>query len=956
MDAARLKQVEDLLLAALECAPHERSGFLQQACAGDESLEREVRSLLASHDAAGFFETPALDMIARRLAREPEPDRRLTGLVVSHYRILDKLGSGGMGEVYRARDTKLGRDVAIKVLPPIFTTNPERLARFEREARVLASLNHVNIGAIYGVEDSEGVQALVLELVEGPTLAERLTSGPLPIKEALVIAWHVTEALEAAHERGIIHRDLKPPNIKFTREGVVKVLDFGLAKTVVGDTPGPDLTQAPAVTVLATREGTLLGTAAYMSPEQARGQAVDKQTDIWAFGCVLYELLTGRAAFARGTITDTLAAIVERDPAWDALPSSTPHVVVRLVRRCLEKDPRRRLHDISDARIEIEEALQAPEQQTATKTSHVAPVRLPRRALVATAIVAVAVGVVATGLYVRRAADVVPSTRLSISAPGVITPQLSAAISPNGRRVAFVSTDLSGRSMLWIRELDSLEPRALAGTEDAAHPFWSPDGVSLGFLAGGKLKRVDAGGGRVLTLADVGGFRSGGSWSRNGTILFTPRLGELATVPAAGGPVSTVLTRGEAIWPFFLPDGRHFLFVDRSGPEATRGVHVGSLDAKEATHLLASDFKAAYSDPGYLLFVRGESILAQPFDTQHLRLTGEPAVVADRIWVARSAAQASFSVSQTGVLAYVNAALWNLQLSWIDRAGTSLGTVGPPDRYFDEVPQISPDGSRVAIARGPFESEDVWVLNIAAGTEARLTFDPGGDSEPIWSSDARTILFQSHRAAKGLGLYLKDAGGAGSEDAVDVIARESHLWDWSRDGRFIVYSAIGVQHAADLWVLPRMGDRKPFPFAESPFHKTQAQISPNGRWLAYTSYESGKDEVYVQSFPAPGSRRQVSLAGGVQPRWRRDGAELFYLGSDQTLMAVPVTATEGAFEVGRPRPLFRTRIIPQGSQSLWFDTMYDVTPDGQRFLVLGPPDETVPPITVVLNWLGALKK
>jgi Tol biopolymer transport system component len=861
-----------------------------------------------------------------------------------------------MGEVYRARDTKLGRDVALKILPESFTHDPERIARFTREAQVLASLNHPHIGAIYGLDEANGTQFLVLELVDGETLANHIVKGPLPVDEALAIATQIAAALEAAHEKGIIHRDLKPANIGLTKEGQVKVLDFGLAKaTEVPSSGAVDLTNSPTLTspVTMTGVGVILGTAAYMSPEQARGQPVDKRTDIWAFGCVLYELLTGRTAFARGTITDTLAAIVERDPGWEALPASTPHVIVRLVRRCLEKDPRRRLHDISDARIEMEEALRTPAEEAATKTPRVAPSRLARWALLTTAIVAVAV---AAGLYVHRAADVAPSTRLSISAPGLITPQLSVAISPDGRRVAFVSTDTSGRSMLWIRELDSLEPRVLAGTEDAAHPFWSPDGVSLGFLAGGKLKRVDAGGGRLLTLADVGGFRSGGSWSRNGTILFTPRLGELAVVPAAGGPVSTVLTRGEAMWPFFLPDGRHFLFVDRSGPEAARGVYVGSLDATEATHLLTSDFKAAYADPGYLLFVRGESILAQPFDAGRLRLTGEPAVVADRIWVARSAAQASFSVSQTGVLAYVNAALWNLQLAWVDRAGKSLGTVGPPDRYFDEIPQISPDGSRIAIARGPFESEDVWVVSLVGGTEARLTFDPAGDSEPIWSSDGRAILFQSRRSANGLALFLKDAGGAGKEDAVEVIPRDSHLWDWSRDGRFIVYSTIGMQGAADLWVLPRVGDRKPFPFAQSPFHKTQAQISPNGRWLAYASYESGKDEVYVQSFPAPGSRRQVSLAGGVQPRWRRDGAELFYLGSDQTLMAVPVTATEGTFEVGRPRPLFRTRIIPQGSQSLWFDTLYDVTPDGQRFLILGPPDEPGPPITVVLNWLGALKK
>jgi Tol biopolymer transport system component len=956
MTPERWREIERVYQSALTRDSRERASYLDQACACDQELRREVESLLAQQPGISeYLATPAMVVAARQLA---EDRQSLVGRQFGPYHVVSIVGVGGMGEVYQARDTRLGRDVAFKVLPSHVSHDPARRRRFEREARLLAALNHPHIGAIYGVEEADGVSALVLELVDGPTLAERVAAGAVSIKEALAIALQIAQALEAAHDKGVVHRDLKPANIKITPAGIVKVLDFGLAKSpVVGNTGAgaPAQTPSPMVSVDGTRDGVILGTAAYMSPEQARGQPVDKRTDIWAFGCVLYELLTGRAVFARGTVTDTLAAIVERDPDWETLPGSTPQGIARLVRRCLEKDPERRLHDVADARIEIEDALQPSVHEAATKALRPAPGLLPRGALLATAITIVVASLVAAGLYIRRAADNMPVTRLSIFVPGLVTPQLSAAISPDGRRVAFVSTLTSAQSMLWIRDLDSLEPRALAGTEDAAHPFWSPDGRSLGFVAGGQLKRVDADGGRVLTLADVSGFRTGGSWSRDGRILFAHRTGELAVVAATGGPLETVLTRGQAMWPSFLPDGRHFLFVDQSGPEADRGVYVGSLDSKEATHLLTTDFKAVYADPGYLLFVRGESLLAQPFDAGRLWLHGEPVVVADRIWVARGAAQASFSVSPTGALVYVNAALWNQQLRWIDRAGRSLGTIGSPDRYFDVVPQISPDGSRIAIARGPLESQDLWVVNLVQATEQRLTFDPGS-GEPIWSSDGRAILFQSNRAAKGLGLYLKNAGGAGAAESVEVIARDSHLWDWSRDGRFIVYSSIGAQRAADLWVLPLVGDRTPFPFSESSVNKTQAQIAPNGRWLAYTSYESGKDEVYIQSFPAPGSKRQVSLAGGMQPRWRRDGLELFYMGGDQALMAVPVTMTEGTFDAGRPSPLFRTRIVPQGSQSLWFDTMYDVTPDGQRFLILGPPEDPGPSFTIVLNWLEALKK
>jgi Tol biopolymer transport system component len=887
------------------------------------------------------------------------------GTRLGPYELLSLLGRGGMGEVYKARDTRLDRVVALKILPPAAALKPGMERRFIQEARAASSLNHPNIVHIYDVGEDNGTRFIAMEYVAGVTLQKKIGRG-LGLSELLDYAIDMASALARAHAVGIVHRDLKPSNVMITTEGVAKILDFGVAKLLYSADDPEMLTQ----TAIASRTGENLpvGSVAYMSPEQAECRAVDARSDIFSFGAVVYEMATGSRAFPGDSTASTLASVLREEPVPIAtIRDGLPADLQRVVLRCLRKDPARRFQHMDDVGVALHElneeidVARAPSPAAVSARGDALPSSgdpapfastRSRTMLIGVAPVVV-VGVVIAAAWFSRSPDIGTAARLSISAPGQLTPQTSVAISPDGRRVAFVSTDPSGRSMLWIRELDSLKPRVLAGTEDAAHPFWSPDGSALGFLGGGKLKRVDVGGGGVLTLADVTA-RFGGSWSSNGKILFVPRVGELATVSATGGRVTTVLAWHEALWPFFLPDGRHFLFQGRSGRDEPRGVHVGSLDSKKTARLLTTDFKAAYADPGYVIFVRDEALLAQPFDAVRLQLSGEPTVIAEGIWVARAAAQASFSVSPARVLSYVNASLWNSQLTWVDRAGRSIGSFGKPDRYFDQVPQIAPGGSRLAIARGPFGDEDIWVMNLTGAGAARLTFD-AGTSEPAWSSDGRRVLFQSRRGANGLGLYLKDSDGAGSEVAVDVVGGVGHLWDWSRDGRFIVYARIGDQGAADLWVLPLAGDRKPFPFAQSAFHKTQAQISPNGRWIAYTSYESGRDEVYVQSFPAPGSRRQISAAGGVQPRWRRDGAELFYLASDQTLMAVPVRIA-GAFDIGQPSPLFRSRILPQGSQSIWFDTAFDVTADGQRFLINGPPEDPGPPMTVVLNWTAALKK
>jgi len=867
------------------------------------------------------------------------------------YEVLSALGVGGMGEVYRARDTRLERDVAIKVLPETLTSDQDRLARFRREAKVLASLNHPNIAAIYGIEDASASHALVMELVEGPTLAERMEQGPIAVAEALSIARQIAEAVASAHACGIVHRDLKPANIKLRPDGTVKLLDFGLAKaTEPSSRLSPDVSASPTITTPAmTQAGVILGTAAYMSPEQARGQRVDAQTDIWAFGCVLYEMLTGRAAFGRATLTDTMAAVIESEPDWTALPHVTPGSVVRLLRRGLEKDASRRLHAIADARLDLDEALDAMKAPPAVAS----PMRSGLSLRLAAAAAVIVLLLAAYALWRMRGGESVSTptpTRLSIAAPGQVSPQLSVVVSPEGRRLAYVSTDASGGSRLWVRDLDALAPHALAGTEDAAHPFWAPDGSAIGFVAAGKLKRVDAGGGQVLTLTD-GALRSGATWSSTGVILFVSRGREFATVPATGGPVATVLKAPAGNWPSFLADGRHFIF-HAAAADGTGGVYVGSLGSETTKLILPGDFGAVFAAPDYLVFGRPEGLVfAQHFDLTRLEVTGEPFPVAEGVWSALGAARVSVSAT-AGVLAYINASLANTELAWFDRSGRPLGTVGEPGPYGGASPRISPDGANVALAHVSAGGEvsaggGVWVTRLADGTTRRLTLEPRAGT-PIWSSDASLILFDT-RAANASAVSIQDARGSGPARLVGAIG--GVVWDWSPDGQRIVF---GKDRPMDLWILPVDADGDPVPFARSPFPKTQAQVSPDGRWIVYTSLDTGHDEVYVDSFPVAGNRRQVSVGGGMMPRWRRDGSELFYLAPDQMLMAVPVTSKSGYFDAGRATPLFRTRLQPIGSQIVGYGAFYDVTPDGQRFLVNGPPADPGPPMTVVLNWTAGL--
>ncbi len=887
-----------------------------------------------------------------------------SGARLGSYEIVSPLGSGGMGEVYQAHDTRLGREVAIKVLPDVFLKDPERLARFEREARVMASLNHPSVGAIHGLEESDGRRFLVLELVPGETLAQRLSQGPLEMEDALKICRQIAEALEAAHEKGIIHRDLKPSNVKVTDEEKVKVLDFGLAKALAPEESSPALSMSPTLTMPSMQSGVILGTAAYMSPEQARGKSLDKRTDIWSFGCVLYETLTGKQAFSGETISDTIGAILHLDPDWKALPEKTPASIHELLRRCLQKDRNQRLRDIGDARIEIDEALKSP----ALPLPHSPALPLPpspalpqvrRHERLAWSVLSALLLVAACAfafLYFHRAPPEERVYSFSVVPPEKVSYQgWAAGISPDGRRLIFRAIS-EGKFQLWVRPLDSLSARPLSGTENVSFSWWSPDSQFVLFVAGTKLKKVDISGGPPQTLCDGGPF--GASWNQEGVIVFANQNdGTLYRVLAAGGapvqltPLDNSRQETWHRWPSFLPDGRHFLYLARS-PQST-DVYLGSLDSKETKRLVSADSGAHYAPPGYLLFLRETNLLAQAFDIKDLRITGEPIAISEEVERIPTIGYASFSVSQNGILSYRSGgARQRNRLIWFDRTGKELETVGAPGAYNDL--NLSPDNKRLVVGRADETSNfDLWLIELSRGVPSRFTFDPAQDWCGIWHPDGSRIVFSSNR--KGIfDLYQKISSGAGNEEMLLQTKEPKWSHDWSRDGRFIVYSSNDAKTKRDLWILPLLGDRKPYPYLRTEFDETQGQFSPDGRWMAYASDVTGTSEVYVQPFPATGGQWQISNGGGAQPRWRRDGKELFYLAADRKLMAVELRPGP-TFEPGIPKPLFDTHVW--GPPLTATVIRYAVASDGKRFLVNTTPDTiSGAPITVVVNWVAKLKR
>ena len=898
------------------------------------------------------------------------------GTKLGRYEIRSKIGEGGMGEVYLARDEKISRDVAIKILPSAFATDAERLRRFEQEAQAAGALNHPNILVVYdvGTTSGENGQApyVVSELLEGETLRERMGGTALPQRKAIDYALQIAHGLAAAHDKGIIHRDLKPENLFLTRDGRVKILDFGLAKLTRLD-GSQSQTDVPTRRV-DTDPGVVMGTIGYMSPEQLRSKPADHRSDIFAFGAILYEMLSGRRAFRGESTADTMSAILREDPPeLSETNKNIAPALERVVNHCLEKNPEERFHSSRDLAFAIE-ALSGStglSGSTATLLSAWPSPRRERREFlvgVAAAIFLISTLVLAV-LYFRRVEPRRETMRFTLPAPESVNYSEWLALSPDGRHLAFVVRGADGKS-LWVRALDSVKAQRLSGTDGAEFPFWSPDGRFVGFFAGNKLKKIEASGGSPQVLAEASADPRGAAWGPDGTIIFTPTFtSPLLRVSAAGGATEPVtefdrtLEQTSHRWPFFLPDGRHFLYFSRAKKKELEGIYIGSLDSKEGKLLLNASVLAAYapavgSAPGHLLFMRDSTLMAQPFDTSSRQLSGQPLVVAEGVLTfpgeGGPTAYAAFSASANGHLVYLTGGAPQTQMGWLDRTGKSLGSVGSPGLFSE--PGQSPDGKRIAFGRTDLQSPDIWLLDLVRGTSTRFTFDGAADVCPVWSADGSGIFFASNRDGGTFSLYQKISSGAGSDELVLKTEHNAFPDSWfsGQAGQFLIYEIEKPNTRFDLWVLPLAGERKPYPFLHSEFNETHSQFSPDGRFVAYVSDESGRAEVYVQSFPASGGKWQISMGGGDQPQWRRDGGELFYIAPDKTLMAVPVVAGN-SFEPGSPAALFVTR-IPLGG--LTGDrNHYVVAADGQRFLINSLVDEgNKNPITLVLNWQAGLKQ
>ena len=854
------------------------------------------------------------------------------------YEIIAPIGSGGMGEVYQAHDTKLGRDVAIKVLPEAFAHDPERLSRFQREAKMLAALNHPNIATIHGLEQSNGTSYLVMELVSGETLQERIRhEGPPPVEEALSIAKQIAEALEAAHEKGIIHRDLKPANVKLTPEGKVKVLDFGLAKAFAEDTETSDPINSPTLSMAATMHGVILGTAAYMSPEQARGKAVDKRTDIWAFGCVLYELLCGRPAFHGEDVTEILAAVVKTEPDWSRLPEATQPAIRVLLRRCLQKDKTLRLRDAGDARIEIQEALAAPKDSGAT---HAAPASTSKLLLAVAAAVTIIAVVTSFGWW-RSARPVEqalrPLARLDVDlGPEVSLGSLRGAdeiISPDGTRIVYVS-----QSRLFTRRLDQLNTTELAGTQGAYAPFFSPDGQWVAFFTLGKLQKISVEGGSAITLCDAP-FGNGGSWGEDGNIIAALNTaGGLSRIPSAGGPPTPVtdLQNGEEThrWPQILPGGKAVLFTASTTAIGFDGanIEVMSLADHRTKTLVRGGTFGRYLPIGHLVYVNRDTLFAVPFDVDRLEVHGTPAPVLDQVGYNAGQGSAQLDFSQTGTLIYRSGEAGGglPTIAWLDGAGKVQPLLAKPGLYSN--PSLSPDGQRLAVDVTEGSATDMWVYDWQRDTMTRLTFS-GAANHPVWSPDGRYIVF----VAVGEGMSVIRSDGSGKPQPLTQSKNLQVPWSFAPDGKRLAFFEQASGTGYDLWTLPLESDSaglragKPEVFLQTPANEVGSSFSPDGRWLAYMSDELGNFQVYVRAFPDKGGKWQISNTGGAYPMWSRNGRELFFETLDRHIMVAAYAVKGDSFEADKPRIWSEKHLGDVGTR-----LNVDLAPDGKRIAAIMP--------------------
>jgi Tol biopolymer transport system component/predicted Ser/Thr protein kinase len=896
-----------------------------------------------------------------------------TGTRLGPYEIQAPIGAGGMGEVYRARDTRLERTVAVKVLPAHLSASSEVRQRFEREAKAISQLSHPHICALYDVGNQDGVEFLVMEYLEGETLSDRLVRGPLAFDQVLRYGLEIAGALDKAHRQGIVHRDLKPGNVMLTKSGV-KLLDFGLAKAVAPATArsGVSLTSLPTQQARAelTAEGTILGTLQYMAPEQLEGREADARTDIFAFGTVLYEMATGRKAFSGKSQASLISSIMGADPVpIGTVSPMTPPAFDRVVRTCLAKEADDRWQTARDVALQLQGIQQ-------DRSAAIAPVaarrpRLPAAAVgLALAVVSLVIGVlVGRTVRPRTSGSPIPLVRSSVLPPPgtqfrFFDANTGLAVSPDGRRIAFTARDADDRSLLWVRDLDSLEAYAIPGTEEASFPFWSPDSRRLGFFSYGTLKVVEASPSAPppTSLAPVLEAR-GGSWAPDGTIVFSPgglsggpHGRPLLKVSSSGGKVTeATLARGSEThrWPSFLPDGRHFLYQVRFGAPGKNSVFAGSLDSKDRREILAVDTDAVYGSPGYLLFRRNDRLVATPFDPEGLQIRGDAVELVKGIEYFPPTSKSIFSVG-ADVLAYTSRSDARLsRLAWFDRTGRELSQVGAPGIYIG--PRLSPDGRKLAVSliEQLAVPPDVWVFDTSLGTSVRSTERAGPDLDPVFSPDGTRIFFAGSQGAGTWGIFETSTSGTAEPKAVLESPLSTMPTDISSDGRFLLYREFSADTRGDIKVLPLTGERRPFTFLASPFDEDAAMISPDGRWVAYVSEETGRKEVYVATFPQPTRRHRISTEGGTQPRWSRDGRELFFITRSRTIMATPFDSRSPDVPAGPARRLFDVMMHRQFSSNVPY--RYDVAPDG-RFLIVVRSSDELPALILVTNWQAGLEK